>query len=174
MRFLFTTSSLLLLTALCIVTACSSPPAGNAERKQRIEELYAGYKKDFPGVPEVSAHEAVTLWREGRLLPVDVRSPAEQGVSRLPGSITGEQYLADPRRYADKEAVAVCTIGYRSGEFAAKARKRGMPVRNLAGGLLAWLHAGGIMVDATGHPSKTVHVYGRTWNLAPLDYKAVW
>ena len=56
---------------------------------------------------------------------------------------------------------------------AAKARE-GLPVTNLAGGMLAWLHAGGTLVDARGEPTKTVNVYGRTWDLAPLGYIAVW
>lgn len=165
---------LLATLVLLAVSGCSKPPADNAGRKARVYELYAEYKKDFPQVPEITAEEAVALWQQGKLLPIDVREPAERAVSTLPGAVTAQEYLADPGRYADKTAVAYCTIGYRSGLWAAAQAKDGLPVANLAGGLLGWLHAGGTLVDARGNPTKTVHVYGRTWDLAPLGYITVW
>ncbi|WP_029458513.1 rhodanese-like domain-containing protein [Solidesulfovibrio alcoholivorans] len=161
----------LLLLGLC---ACSRPPADDAARKARVYELYAGYKKDFPQAPEISAAQAVALAQQGELLPIDVREPVERAVSTLPGAVTAKQYLADPGRFAGKKAVAYCTIGYRSGVWAAQEAKEGLPVANLAGGLLGWLHAGGTLVDAKGEPTKTVHVYGRTWDLAPKAFTAVW
>lgn len=163
-----------LLLAALSVAACSRPPADDAGRKARVETLYAGYKKDFADAPEISPADALALWRQGRLLPIDVRDPAERAVSVLPGAVTEREYLAAPARFGEKQAVAYCTIGYRSGVFAAKAAKAGQSVRNMAGGLLGWLHAGGTLVDATGQATKNVHVYGRTWNLAPLGYNAVW
>ena len=110
----------------------------------------------------------------GRGVLSDVREPAERAVSTLPGTVTAKQYLADPGRFAGKKAVAYCTIGYRSGVWAEEEAKKGLPVANMAGGLLGWLHAGGTLVDARGEPTKTVHVYGRTWDLAPKAFSAVW
>jgi rhodanese-related sulfurtransferase len=163
----------LLLAAMAIVS-CSRPPADDAERKARVEALYAGYKKDFADAPEISPSEALELWRQDRLLPIDVRAPAERAVSVLPGAVTEKEFMEDPGRFAGKQAVAYCTIGYRSGLFAAQAAPKGLHVRNMAGGLLGWLHAGGTLVDAKGEATKTVHVYGRTWDLAPLGYTSVW
>lgn len=159
---------------IAVLAACSQTPSDDIGRKDRVYALYAAYKKDFPQAPEITAAEAVALARRGELLPIDTREPAERAVSTLPGAITPAQYLADPGRYAGKKAVAYCTIGYRSGVWAAAKASQGLPVANLAGGLLGWLHAGGTLVDAKGEPTKTVHVYGRTWNLAPVDYTAVW
>lgn len=163
--------AVLLLLGLC---ACSRPPADDAARKARVYELYAGYKKDFPQAPEISAAHAVALAQQGELLPIDVREPAERAVSTLPGAVTAKEYLADPGRFAGKKAVAYCTIGYRSGVWAAQEAKKGLPVANMAGGLLGWLHAGGTLVDAKEEPTRTVHVYGRTWDLAPKGFTAVW
>ena len=163
--------AVLLLLGLC---ACSRPPADDAARKARVYELYAGYKKDFPQAPEISAAHAVALAQQGELLPIDVREPVERAVSTLPGAVTAKEYLADPGRFAGKKAVAYCTIGYRSGVWAAQEAKKGLPVANMAGGLLGWLHAGGTLVDAKGEPTRTVHVYGRTWDLAPKGFTAVW
>ena len=140
-------ATIVLLAVATGLAACSSPPATDAGRLRKIEELYAGYTKDFPTAPAISPQDAVALWREGKLLPVDVRSPEERQVSVLPGSVSERDYLADPGRFAGKEAVAVCTIGYRSGVFTVQARDKGLPVRNLAQGLLGWLHAGGSLVD---------------------------
>lgn len=163
-----------LLAAMALLAACSRPPLDDVGRKAKVEALYAGYRKDFPKVEEVPAVQAVALARQGDLLPIDVREPAERAVSTLPGAITAKEYLADPGRFAGKKAVAYCTIGYRSGVWAAAKASQGLPVANLAGGLLGWLHAGGTLVDAKGQPTKTVHVYGRTWDLAPSGYIAVW
>lgn len=163
----------LLLATLCLA-ACSRPPVDVAGRKDTVAALYAAARKDFPDAPEITAAAAVDLWRQGRLLPVDVRTPAERAVSTLPGAVTGEAYLADPSIAADKQAVLFCTIGYRSGVQAAALAKRGLPVANLAGGILGWLHAGGTLVDARGQPTTRVHVYGRAWDLAPPGYTGVW
>jgi len=170
------TLSLLLLVAasLFFPIACSRPPADDASRKARVWALYSGYKKDFPDAPEITPEEALTLWRQEKLVPIDTRSPEEQAVSTLPGAVSEPDYLADPGRFAGKTAVTYCTIGYRSGVMAEKLTRQGVPVRNMAGGLLGWLHAGGIVVTPSGQPTRQVHVYGRSWNLAPLAYSSVW
>lgn len=165
--------ALLVLLALALA-ACQSPPADNAGRKARIAALYAKYKADFSSVAEISPKDALELARQGRLLPIDTRDAAERAVSTLPGAVTPQEYLADPDRFGEKVPVAYCTIGYRSGVFAKEAAGKGLKVLNLAEGMLGWLHAGGELVDARGRPVKTVHVYGRTWDLAPRDYRAVW
>lgn len=167
-------SGLLILLFCLLATACQRPPADDADRLKRINELFAGYRQDFPAVPEIAPGPALSLWREGKAVFIDARSDAERAVSTLPGAITVEQFTAVPGRYAGKTAVAYCTIGYRSGLLAQKLNRQGLPVANLEAGLLGWLHAGGTLVDATGAPTKQVHVYGRTWDLAPLAYTAVW
>ncbi|MHC1789339.1 rhodanese-like domain-containing protein [Solidesulfovibrio sp.] len=167
--------ALLLTVALLLaLAACRQPPADDAARQQRVAALYADYQPKFPEAPEIAPAQALERWRAGTLVLIDARSPEEQAVSRLPGAMTETAFLADPARYAGKTAVAYCTIGYRSGLLAQSLAQQGIPVANLAGGLLAWLHAGGTLVDAEGRPTRRVHVYGRTWDLAPLAYEAVW
>ncbi|OLN27680.1 putative MPT-synthase sulfurylase [Desulfovibrio sp. DV] len=167
-------SGLLVLFFCLLATACQRPPADDAARLIRVNELYAGYKQDFPDAPEISPGAALSLQHQGKAVFIDARSDAERAVSTLPGALTVEQFTNDPGRFAGKTVVAYCTIGYRSGLLAQKLSRQGIPVANLAAGLLGWLHAGGTLVDAKGAPTKQVHVYGRTWDLAPLGYSAVW
>ena len=91
----------------------------------------------------------------------------------IPGAISRDDFDADRARYAGSRIVAYCTIGARSGEFAAEIQQQGWKVRNLEGSILAWTHAGGELVGPDG-PTKKVHVYGRRWNLAADGYEAVW
>ena len=73
------------------------------------------------------------------------------------------------------EVVIFCTAGYRSGVAAKQlqAQRPALRARNLEGGILAWVHAGGDVVDEEGKPTTRVHVYGSTWNLLPHTHTGV-
>jgi sodium/bile acid cotransporter 7 len=144
----------------------------DAAKLRRIEALYKNYRKDFPDVSDISAEQAMTPADPERLLFVDVRKQAEQAVSMLPGAITDKEFLKKPEAYRDHLVISYCTIGYRSGELAQKLQKKDIPVLNLGGGILAWLHAGG-KVYKQGKAVNRVHVYGKKWNLAPSAYKSI-
>jgi rhodanese-related sulfurtransferase len=139
----------------------------------RIQQMYEGYRTDFPDVPGVSALELGEQAAEKALVLVDVRTPEEQRVSMIPGALTQEEFEAGREQYRDASIVAYCTIGARSGKFAAEQMKQGFHVRNLEGGILAWTHASGPLVGPDG-PTRKVHVYGRRWNLAADGYESVW
>ncbi len=143
----------------------------SGDKTARIEEMYAGYKKDFPQVEGVTARELLDTRDE--LVLVDVRTAEEQAVSMIPGAISRDDFDADRARFAGSRIVAYCTIGARSGEFAAELQEQGWKVRNLEGSILAWTHAGGELVGPDG-PTNKVHVHGRRWNLAADGYEAVW
>ncbi len=86
---------------------------------------------------------------------------------------THREFLKNPDVYKERTVIAYCTISYRSGKFVRKLRKRGIHVINLRGGLLAWLHAGG-PVHRDGITVRKVHVYGKTWDLAPSSYETIY
>ena len=157
-----------------LLAACESQPATDPDRKAKAYALYEGYKKEFPEAAAVRPEEALRLWQDGGVVFIDARSEAERAVSSLPEAVSEQDYLADPSRFAGKKAVIYCTIGYRSGVLVQKLAAQGMATANLAAGIVGWLHAGGSLVDASGAPTRRVHVYGRTWDLAPLAYTAVW
>ena len=167
----------LLLVFLCV---CSFLVPGvvadeirdDAAKRRRIDALYKDYQKNFPHVADISAERVMTPADPERLLFVDVRKQAEQEVSMLPGAITDKEFLKKPGAYRDRLVIAYCTIGYRSGGFAQKLQKKSIPVLNLQGGILVWLHAHG-KVYKHGKAVNRVHVYGKKWDLVPSAYKSI-
>lgn len=137
--------------------------------------MYEGYKrKSFPGVVDVEPRLAMDLAERPEVLFVDVRPPEERDVSTIPGAVAEETFLNNLEQYKDHIIIGYCTISYRSGKLAQELMARkGITMYNLRGGLLAWLHDGGKVVDGKGE-TKRIHVYGRKWNLAPSAYEAVW
>lgn len=153
--------------------SCDS--ADDEKRREEIGDMYEGYKKrSFPGVIDVEPRLAMDLAKRLEVLFVDVRPPEERSVSMIPGAVAEEQFLNNLEQYKDHIIIGYCTISYRSGKLAQELiTKKGITMYNLRGGLLAWVHDGGKVVDQKGE-TKRVHVYGRKWNLAPSAYEAVW
>jgi len=174
-----TTSPILILLVGCLLTSCNGLRSGNtsttdATRLDQIETMYAGYRKDFPEVKEITPQGVADLQKSDGIVLVDVREPEEQAVSMLPGAITAAAFAAAEDTYRDKTVVTYCTIGARSGAYADELRRKGFKVFNLKGSLLAWTHAGLSLKDSEGRDTKRVHVYGKTWDLAADGYEAVW
>lgn len=143
---------------------------GDAEKKAAVYRLYESYQHEFPSAKSISAQQALDLQRQGRVVFVDVRKPAEMEISMLPSAVPAKDYSLSQDRFKGKIVVAYCTIGYRSGMFAEKMAEQGATVLNLEGGILAWLWAGGKLHDAGGRTVKRVHVYAEKWDLAPVGY----
>jgi len=151
----------------------SSDSPINRKRRRKAEKMYASYRRSFRGIREMEAKEALRLQDQNRVVFVDVRDPAEQVVSMLPGALTEAEYLKAPQRFRKKIVLCYCTIGYRSGLFVKKYGSRYPNLYNLSGGLILWLHAGGTM-EKDGSGILRVHVYGRKWALQPEGYVPVY
>jgi rhodanese-related sulfurtransferase len=158
----------------CGAVAPSRDAETNAARLARIDAMYQDYRKEFPGVNEVTPHGALDLQKSDGAVLVDVRTPEEQAVSMLPGAITQADFEAARDQYRDKTIVTYCTIGARSGEYAEKLQADGMDVYNLKGSILAWTHAKLPLVDGEGHETHKIHTYGQEWDLAAEGYEATW
>ena len=143
------------------------------EKKKIVYGMYADYKKDFPGVKDISPKRALELLGDDAVVFVDTRKPSEMRVSMLPNAVTRDAFLSNSNHYSDKTVVAYCTISYRSGKFAEEAARKGIRIFNLEGGLLAWVLEGGKVYDAQGE-SKRIHVYGKKWNYPARGYESVW
>jgi len=145
----------------------------DAAKKRKIDEMYEGYKEHFPEVKDFSAGQILQLMDREKVIFVDIRKTKEQVVSMIAGAITEMEFSRNHSAYQDYIIIGYCTIGSRSGKLARKLKKKGIRMINMRGGILAWLHAGGI-VHKDGNPVNRVHVYGRRWNLAPSNIKSVW
>jgi sodium/bile acid cotransporter 7 len=151
----------------------SSKELTDEDKRQKVEKMYDGYKKRFPEVEDISPKIAAALAAGQKVVFIDVREPEEQRVSMLPGAISDKEFLKNPEKYKDHVKIGYCTISYRSGKFAQKLRKKDIPVYNLRGGILAWVHDGGRVYDQSGETQR-IHVYDRHWDLAPKTHESVW
>ena len=145
----------------------------DAQKREKVYRMYAEYKKNFPAVQDMDVQLAMELANTGKVVFVDVRPPEEQSVSRLPGAVSADDFLANPDKYNDSIKIGYCTISYRSGIFVQEMSQKGIPMYNLRAGLLAWVHSGGKVYDEAGE-TKRIHVYGEEWNLGPEKYEAIW
>lgn len=169
----------LMMTILILFITIGAPEAVTAEapltdeaKKKIVYRMYDGYTSDFPDVADISVRKAMTLSEAGEAVFVDVRKPAEMAVSMLPGAVTETRFLENPTRYAGKTVIAYCTISYRSGVFAKEMAQKGVTVKNLKGGLLAWVLEGG-KVYHDGEETRRIHVYGDKWDYPPDGYESV-
>lgn len=171
--------AILLFGAVVSAVFLAGPSAetimSDVEKRERIETLYRKYERKFPQVEGITATQLDADLREGReVVLVDVRKPAEQAVSMIPGAITQQEFEQRQESLRDETIVTYCTAGYRSGLYAKKLQKKGWQVLNLEGSLLSWTHAGGPLADSDGEPTKRVHVYSADWSLEASDYDPVW
>ena len=68
---------------------------------------------------------------------LDSRTEEEMAVGMIPGAITKAVFEQDPTKYADKEVVCYCTVGYISGACTYELRKKGHAnVNNMGDGAL--------------------------------------
>ena len=143
------------------------------DKRVKIESLYERVRRSFTGIPELAVDELRALQAQENVQLVDVRTPAEQAVSMIPGAITAREFEDNRTSFEGATVVAYCTIGYRSGRYADKLRKDGFKVRNLAGSILLWAHQVGALAH-NGKPTKKIHVGGEKWDLAPSAFEAIW
>ena len=145
----------------------------DGQKRHRVYDMYADYRKSFPEVQDISATKAMALMKTAKVIFVDTRERKEQKVSMLPGAITEKDFKKNLEQYKDRVIIGYCTISYRSGNLAKKMQKKGIVMLNLRGGMLAWVHEGGKVYDQHGE-TKQVHVYSKKWNYLPNAYDPVW
>ena len=164
--------------------ACDARPRdpsslADLKKMERIDQLYREARQNFPEVGEITTAELLGLLEsaavEAKDLPilVDVRTSEERRVSRIPGSFSKEEFEERRDEFDGRSVVTHCTIGYRSGLYAQELAESGWQAVNLEGSILAWTHAGGQLINQDG-PTKTVHVYGRDWDLAASGFQSIW
>lgn len=167
------------VAALVLALLAGCTPRSAAEELDaatRVQQMYAKYKADdFPSVPDMSAVAARALLDSTNAVLLDVREDRERRVSIIPGAIDRRRFEAMVDSLGERPVIVYCTIGYRSAKATLKLRKKGVNATNIAGGILAWSHAGGEVIDpATGESTHKLHVYGSRWNLLPPGWEGIW
>ena len=144
----------------------------DAEKKEAVYTMYANYKKSFTKIADITPQKAMALSEQDQVVFVDIRKPAEMKVSRVKGAISQLEFIKNPSAYTGKTIVGYCTIGMRSGQLAKEFARDGISMLNLKGGILAWLHEGGTIVNDDGE-TRRLHIFGKKWDLAPDGYETM-
>ena len=110
---------------------------------------------------------------KGRFVIVDVRGKKETDVSVIPGAMTQAEFEAAAKLHQGKIVVVYCTVGYRSGIYAKKLRKKGWNAVNYKGSILDWCNNQLPVVTRTGESTKRVHTYNSSYSVAD-GYEAVY
>ena len=140
-----------------------------------VKTAYTLVKLEFADLPEFSSQALLGLSNAQRenYIVVDVRSPVEQNISIIEGSVDQAHFERNFDSNQKKKVVVYCTIGYRSGYYAKALRQQGLDAYNLSEGILGWIQAGGSLVNTDGQITLKVHVYSRPWDLAVQDHVAI-
>lgn len=150
----------------------SSSLAQTSEQKiSTIEKMSSEIDQKF-NVPKISAENLLKADKK-KIIIVDVRPEKEMNVSKIPGAISLSKFNEIKDDLKNHTVVAYCTIGHRSAKFVKKILLTHPKAQNLEGSILSWLHAGGNLVGSDEKPTRNVHVYGKSWDLAPSEYKTL-
>ena len=104
---------------------------------------------------------------------VDVRSKAESDVSIIPGALTKSEFETTAQQHAGKQVIVYCTIGVRSGNYAAALNRGGWNAWNYKGSILDWCENKLPLKTGDGkQETKRVHTYSAKYS-APEGYIAV-
>lgn len=165
---------------IMILAASLLPGTSFAERpeepeiRRKLTEMMEQNRKAFPGLLEMSVETLRQGLEDKTVILIDVRPEKERAVSVIPGSMTATEFEKNLSRNQGKEAVCYCTVGYRSAMYAQKMNRRGIPMKNFNGSILAWCQAHQKVETPDGQATNKVHVYAPKWNLLPPEYKGVW
>jgi rhodanese-related sulfurtransferase len=121
------------VAVLATTISCQDVRVHSESWKQgQIASMYRQYAQEFPDVKGITVKQLQQLQQQKtKLVLVDVRSPEEIAVSRIPEAITTAEFEKNLGQYQDAKVVAYCTIGYRSGLYAQKLRQQGVEIFNL-------------------------------------------
>ncbi len=125
-----------------------------------------------PEVGTISTSELHSALKSDGLPPVlvDVRSDAEQTVSRIPGAITQQEYEAEAGAFAGRQIAVYCTVGGRSYLYARKLVAAGVGATNYRDGILGWCRDGLPLESPDKQATNAVHPYWRIFHV-PDQYE---
>ncbi len=127
-------------------------------------------------VPEVSVGQ---LTNPNVFQILDTRERAEYEVSHLAGSVWvgSDDFQLNRIQHLSKTSriLVYCSVGYRSEKVGEKILAAGYRnVKNLTGGIFAWVNAGRPVYDSAGKITDKVHGYSQAWGVWLRSGKVVY
>lgn len=118
--------------------------------------------------PTVSVDELEHLISQKKILLLDVRESVEFSVSHIQGALNigYDDFEIDklpPIISKNSKIIVYCSVGYRSGDIAAKLKAKGFDAYNLHGGLFAWNNSGRALYSKEGKVTDNIHGYNKSW-----------
>lgn len=110
-----------------------------ATTQDKLNDVVASLGTAKFEAPTVSVADVISRMaaKDETLVLMDIRTKEETDISTIPGSITKAEFDADPSKFATKEVVAFCTVGYCSGAVTCSLRRAGLTnVKNMGDGAL--------------------------------------
>lgn len=121
-----------------------------------------------PDIPIATAAQILELKtnerNKNRFVIVDVRSKAETDVSMIPGALTKSEFEDTAHQHQGKLVIAYCTIGVRSGHYAADLIRKGWKARNYRGSILDWCNNNSPLT-CDGVETNLVHTYSPRYSV---------
>ena len=131
---------------------------------------------DRSHAPQISASQIQQLQsdesQQDRFVIIDVRSKAETDVSMIPGALTKSEFEQSASQHQGKTLIVYCTIGFRSGKYAASLNQQGWRALNYKGSILDWCKNKLPLKTPDGKSTAQVHTYSARYS-APQDYIGV-
>ncbi|MEM6999711.1 MAG: rhodanese-like domain-containing protein [Pseudomonadota bacterium] len=171
-KFIFLKGSTGLLVYLCLAWFAPAGVAqsGVSERHGALLKLADEIVRQHPNISHINLLEAQA--RQGKVTFIDVRTPGEFAVSRIPGAINisdGQALLEYARQHPQQQLVLYCSVGRRSAKFTELLHSQGVSqASNFVGSIFAWGNVGlGLENDAG--MTKAVHPFNWFWGWRYLD-----
>lgn len=157
-----------LAVTLCLLLGPTlrGEPGEASRSSERLDKIYAaGDRLTTRSVPHIEIDE---LAKKKNVLLLDARSREEFRLSHLRGAQRVGYEDFDLKKLGgvprSQKIVVYCSIGYRSGEIGKQLQSEGFKnVRNLRGGIFAWVTSGRLVVTGSGGQTERVHGFDETW-----------
>lgn len=128
--------------ALALATAAGAALAACAP----APPAHSASTRPAAAVATLTTNELAALMAAGKVILIDVRTPAEFAQARLPGALNAPLGTFDPASIPiepDRETILYCGSSRRSAIAAGLLSEHlGTTVRHLEGGIQAWIAAG--------------------------------
>lgn len=134
---------------------------------ETFHEMADAMAKKFDA-PIISAEQLDKLINTENIVLIDSREREEFLISHIKGAIN-MSYKDFSINHLPKiiskntKIIVYCSVGYRSGDIAARMKKNGFDSYNLYGGIFGWNNSGRALYIRDSNPTNQVHGYNRSW-----------